>query len=761
MDKENIFESYTNSISGKSEYSDVYDNYDQIYRINNKEVTNSTEIVNDNYNNNKDLIIKKESNTSKNESFPIPEDTKENIIEENNNIHLKRYENIDDSKEENKSNNFENYNNSEKFEEELYSIKNDSSSIFKDNNKKLDKTLNEKEVDTPEINIYNKKRAITLDKNKEPLDNTFDDGNLNINDNLYMNLNRKKESKPINKTFKKNKTFNYEIFKKPLISGTIEKGTNSIINNVSNNIGKNNKNSPYFDFRYILKKAVVLNGKKGTNIENSLDKINKKNVISENDINNINNIPDDKFPINNIQFKGIKIDEINIKHFKNLRRIDIERKNKKSKNKYIKTLIELQNFYIDETPIWVIKISPNGRYLAGGSKSGKIKIHEIMGYTYPHYKLNYNKKNILEYFQFINQVPYKTLERHKSDIIDLSWSPFYPNLLLSASLDHFVCLWDISLEGNNCLINEYEHDDIVTSVSFNPYIKNYFVSGCLDTYIRVWKFNYFDNNMNVEDNYNINNNTKITNENSEANIFSSFKKKNKKNRENKEENALNNNTFDDMNRSNAYLEQINKDSLDYLNILHKITSLAYFPDGSKIGVGTEKGKIYVYNTFPRINYSNNFFVSKKAFGFFHGGKKVTNIQFIDKIHAIITTSDSRIRLVDMIAGRIICQYKGYANKCSMTRAFTDLSDDVIIVGGEDGYCYVWKLIEGIKNKNYIRFKPFSKELIECSLIAHEKCYINYMQKVLKLTNKILILSIIINGTSKGRLEILLNIEESI
>ena len=65
------------------------------------------------------------------------------------------------------------------------------------------------------------------------------------------------------------------------------------------------------------------------------------------------------------------------------------------------------------------------------------------------------------------------------------------------------------------------------------------------------------------------------------------------------------------------------------------------------------------------------------------------------------------------------------------------------------------------NNKYEFFKPFSKELIECTLIAHEKCYVNYMQKILKLTNKILILSIIVNGTSKGRLEILLNIDESI
>ena len=119
----------------------------------------------------------------------------------------------------------------------------------------------------------------------------------------------------------------------------------------------------------------------------------------------------------------------------------------------------------------------------------------------------------------------------------------------------------------------------------------------------------------------------------------------------------------------------------------------------------------------------------------------------------------------MQAGRILYQYQGYKNKYSMIRGFMDSCDDVIIVGGEDGFCYLWNLIDRESdkdvNKKYEYFKPFAKELIECSLIAHEKCYVNYMQKILKLTNKIIILSIIVNGTSKGRLEVLLNIDESI
>jgi len=90
----------------------------------------------------------------------------------------------------------------------------------------------------------------------------------------------------------------------------------------------------------------------------------------------------------------------------------------------------------------------------------------------------------------------------------------------------------------------------------------------------------------------------------------------------------------------------------------------------------------------------------------------------------------------MSAGRIIYQYKGYVNKNSMTRGYMDVNDDVIIVGGEDGYCYLWNLFDkentNEKNINYECFKPFAKELIECSIIAHENCYVNYMQKNFKI-----------------------------
>ena len=763
MDDESKFGSIQKSISGQSNYSSVYEDIELGSRNSNKNNSKNQELLINNFINfshkNDSIIINKNP-------LPFPEDTKEENIDvlKISNFEFKnKNEIIDEINEENNiinkinnfntinhSNNFNNINNLQKFEEDLYSIKRDSNSFS-------DKHSSNKMLDTFDKKNLNRRMTLIFDKT---LEKSFE----NSNNNEHLNINnkiKKEEKQPLKRSFKRFKTLKIEEINKPLLKGIYD-----IKRGISCNIfaTKNSKKRPYFDLKNILKKAVILNGKKGKSIKKSTNKsLNKYDKVLSNNINE--NLANEALPINNINFQNIQIDKININYIKkNFRRLDVESKNKKSNNNYIKTLFELQNFYIENCIIRVIKLSPDGHYLSAGCENGKIKVYEIMGYYYSNFNLNYNKDNIKEYLNFINEIPYKILVRHKKDIIDLDWSPFYPNLLLSASLDHFVCLWDLNEETKNCLIKEYNHKDVVTSVSFNPKFRNIFISGCLDTFVRIWKFNYEDNIINLLDDYNnINTNNNINEDTQNALIYSYRKKKNKEKIIETSTNE-NNNTFEPMHKSTENLNQTNIEPIHYFNIENKVISLAYFPDGSKIGIGTEKGKIFVYNNdFQEFNYNNNFLISKKKFGcfnsFFKSDKKITDIYFIDKTNALISSSDSYIRLVDMNSGRILYQYKGYVNNVSMTRAYADLSDDVIIVGGKDGYCYLWNLYEKLENKNYIRFKPFSKELIESSLIAHERCFTYYMQKVLKLTSKLLIRSIIVNCTSKGRLEILLNIQE--
>ena len=718
MNNENeIYNNISKSISKQSEYSEPFDNYEDVIRysnlnniIENKKSIKEEKSIYEDFSEEKNISIIKERdsnninddinegdvislfkrNSSGNNNIEFIKKNKPNKkIHSNNNItnNLKINEIREENIEEINTNLDENLYSDKDYSESLHNVGSEVNFI----NPKIKHELRITKINKP---INNNK--INFDFNLEPLDTVSTNTD---------NKQKKKKEKNAKKTFKKLLTFNnvksdkketgFDLTKKLSVE------TKSILpSEFSKSIRK--KKKIYFDPNNILRKAVIMNAKK--RIKNSNDLKNSTEIEISNKFNL--SINDEQYPINNIKFR-IKIDKLNTNDLKrSLRVIDVTSKRKDPKKNFFKTLIELQNFYIDNSSVWVIKLSPNGQFLAGGCKSGKIKIYQVIGYNYPGFKTYYDRNNIFDYLKFISETPYKTLDKHKADIIDISWSPFFPNLLLSASLDHFVYLWDIYQEDNKCLIKEYEHSDIVTSVCFNPYFKNVFMSGCLEHFVHIWKFDLFEG-------------LNINSENNEG-IISSFDVKiyNKSEKKNLNNEKEINNSFGDVDKTNANFDTQNKDdTIDYFNIRYKITSVAFFPDGQKIAVGSEKGKIFVYNTYPKINYSHNFDVAKQLFGFYHGGKKVTNIQFLDKNYALVTTADSIIRYVHMNKGRIIAQYKGYKNDYSMTRAHADLVDDVIIIGGEDNNCYVWKIYEENskeKNKIYESFKPFRKKLLNAA-----------------------------------------------
>jgi len=449
--------------------------------------------------------------------------------------------------------------------------------------------------------------------------------------------------------------------------------------------------------------------------------------------------------ISEIEFKGINKDEIDLDFLKQkLRTIPVKSYKKlESDEKCIKNLIEVQNFYAEKCPIWVMKLSKNYEYLALGSKNGTIKIFSFLNYNSDDFDFIYTKKNICNYFKFLSEKPFLILDKHTKDIIDLSWSPFNYDLLLSASVDNFVILWDISKSNGDNIIKKFNHGEIITCLSFSPMEPNIFVTGCFDKFIRFFKID--DSLIIEEDNIEDNTNPKLNESKSTINVnFNSFCGLNKLSTKNK--------------------EILNKyEILNYFNINEIITAVEFFPDGSKLAIGTHKGKVLVYKISDNIQYDYCFYCRNKL-GQFSSGKKITSIHFIDRIRALITTSDSRIRLVSMDTGKIIHKYKGHQNLNSMIKSSTDLINDVVISGSEDNFCYIWDLFDNkdskVKNYKYEYFKPFARENIYCSLIAPEICYTNYIKKIYKLTNKLNIISVIINATDNGRLEVLLNVEEN-
>ena len=551
----------------------------------------------------------------------------------------------------------------------------------------------------------------------------------NINLNIKKNLITPKKENKLSDTKNENININIIINKK-------RKSHNAINNNNKEIKEKNIKKTS--TFKLSPKNSF---SKKHNSINSSLIQLEKIPKISE------------------IKFKGINQDEIDLDFLKQKLRTIPSKLYKKSDNgeRYLKNLIEIQNFYAENAPIWVMKLSKNYEYLALGTKNGTILIYNFFNYNSDDFDFVYTKKNICNYFKFISEKPYLVLDKHTKDIIDLSWSPFNFNLLLSASVDHYVILWDISKNNGDNIIKKFNHHEIITCLSFNPVNPNIFVTGCFDKFIRFFKI---DENL-------------ITEEEDITDIDNDIENKDIKLNESKSTINVNFNNFNGINKlmsnNNNNSNIIDKkdeqkfEVLNYFNINEIITALEFFPDGSKLAIGTHKGKILIYKLLNNIRYDYCFYCRNK-YGKFSSGKKITSIHFIDKIRALVTTSDSRIRLVSMDTGKMLYKYKGHQNLNSMIRSSTDLLNDVLISGSEDNFCYVWDLFNtnGKKVKNYgcEYFKSFSRENIYCSLIVPEICYTNYIKKIYKLTNKINIISIIINATDNGRLQVLLNVDEN-
>ena len=577
----------------------------------------------------------------------------------------------------------------------MNSVKKNLMSPIEENNQFDFSDINSNEKLNPKLNNINE---ITSNNNNNININIIINKNKKLQKEIKHNIQDKNSIKNKNaKSKKKEKIITTNINEENI--SLYSSYSNSLIskkipNNVSNK--QNIKNNKNLEFSYMDLNTNKIFGNSGSDsmFQNGLK---------------INNNP---LMIHSIEFKNLAKDILNVDDLQmkyNLRDIPIQKKDEQ-KNRYIQKLIELQIFNFGDSPIWVIKLSHHGKYLAAGNKAGKIRIYELMGYDYDKYEKIYDNKNIINYLYFINEKPIKELTEHKKDITDLSWSPFKYDLLLSCSIDNFVILWDIS-NDKNCLIKKIEHDDYVTCVQFSPINDNIFVTGCFDKYVRI----YDVNKINI-----------------------------KENKEFAKTTTLN---------------------FGLLNLSDKITSLSFYPDGSQIAIGTINGKIHVYDLMDNTGRYNTNFNCRNRVGKNSLGKKVTSINFLNKKNAIISTCDSCVRLLSMKEGKNLSKYKGYVNENSMIRADIDFSNDVIITGSENGYCYTWKILAEdenyLKNYNYESFKPFERDIVECSIVVNEKCFVNYMKKLLFFTNKINIISIFINSTDNGKIEVLLNINEEI
>lgn len=127
-----------------------------------------------------------------------------------------------------------------------------------------------------------------------------------------------------------------------------------------------------------------------------------------------------------------------------------------------------------------------------------------------------------------------------------------------------------------------------------------------------------------------------------------------------------------------------------------ITAAAFSPDGKFAIAGLFDGTAILYVT-DGLRFRATLDCRNRR-GPFRHGKKVTGIEFTtNSSHALITTNDSRIRMIDLLSFRTVTKYVGLRNINMQVKATFDSTMDRIISGSEDGYVYLWRT----RNDHYI------------------------------------------------------------
>ena len=428
-------------------------------------------------------------------------------------------------------------------------------------------------------------------------------------------------------------------------------------------------------------------------------------------------------------------------------------------------LIELQKFKVDSEQIWVAAFDVEKNYLATGGKTGVLKIWRINTMLDDQNKYinsflfkDKNTETVLNeeekksFLNIIDESIYKIYYNHSSDITDISWSKKYKNILVSVSIDCKAVIYDIN---QNSPLDVFIHKNALSSVCFYP-----------DKILLLNKFIIDKSNKNR---------------------LSSFFEESGKNKlleipEPKIEDDFFITACLDL-KVYIWNTKRSKDPFYIIYVNEIITKALFFPDGSKLCLGSIKGNIFIYNVKDNFSYSYSFHVrNKNKKGSMK--KKITDIKFIKKNEILVTTNDSRIRIMNINDGSVIQKFKGHKNMEGMLKCDFCENFEIIISPSEDKYVYLWNiekkkkldvmndLVININNEtykeqklnnkkvyNYEYFKPkYSERKEYCTqcLFLEGQNLINYNHKIYNNELLIYIKNIIILTTNKGNIQVLLN-----
>eukprot|EP01083_Nonionella_stella_P071189 191090_1 len=359
-----------------------------------------------------------------------------------------------------------------------------------------------------------------------------------------------------------------------------------------------------------------------------------------------------------------------------LPKFDVRVRTHKNPIRKLSSLKRVQEINDHKGPVWCMKFSLDGSFLASGGQDSIVRVWTVIGsdedkkhstrlreegkipadsitppevgnMRKPSAELPYSFRDI------INHVPCRCYSGHKSDIIALAWSR--ANFLLSASMDRTVMLWHVSRQKCLCL---FQHSDFVTSVAFHPKEDTIFLSGSFDKKIRLW--NILDHKV-----------------------------------------------------------------VDWAQTPTMVTSATFSPSGDKCVAGLFNGQCIFYQTnglkyFTQVDCRNRR-------GKYSKGRKVTGLSFSPNgKYLLVTTNDSRIRLFDMDDFSMVQKFKGLENGQLQIHATFNEDGGSIICGSDDQHVYIWDTSIDVitkagrspsdRNDSYEFFKV-AQEIVTVALFA--------------------------------------------
>ncbi|CCH42325.1 putative WD repeat-containing protein [Wickerhamomyces ciferrii] len=121
-----------------------------------------------------------------------------------------------------------------------------------------------------------------------------------------------------------------------------------------------------------------------------------------------------------------------------------------------------------------------------------------------------------------------------------------------------------------------------------------------------------------------------------------------------------------------------------------VTAVSFTPNGNLTIAGTFNGNLYFLDT-KNLELRHSLVINQKKNN--NNGSKVTGIEtFFDKddVKVLITTNDSRIRLLSLRQRQLIEYFKGLENNSSQIIATVSEDKKYIISGSENHWVYIWK-----------------------------------------------------------------------